>query len=140
MNVKMKYGDIEMAFFHVCGDSRGMNCALLDRSKGKFYFSCDLLGEDDIPDSLREDDTAVEMPHKNDLDLGQSLIFKFVDLNVPDEYDYVSRIFRKRGAYSRYKDFLESKGLLEEWYKFENDEQEKALREWCKEENIELVD
>jgi hypothetical protein len=117
-----------------------MNCALLDRSKGKFYFSCDLLGEDDIPDSLRENDTAVEMPHKNDLDLGQSLIFKFIDLKLPSEYDYVSRIFRKRGSYSRYHGFLESKGLLEEWYKFENEAEEKALRDWCKDENIELID
>lgn len=136
----MKYEDIEFAFFYVSGDSKLMNCALLDRSEGKFYFSCDLLGEDDIPDNLWKDSTAVEMPHKNDLDLGQYLIFKFIELNAPDEYDYVRRIFRKRGAYSRYKDFLESKGLLEEWYKFENDAQEKALREWCKEENIELVD
>jgi len=136
----MKYRDIEDAFFYVCGDSRGMNTALLDKSKGKFYFSCDLLDEDDIPDSLREDDTAVEMPHKNDLDLGQSLIFKFIDLKLPDQYDYVSRIFRKRGAYSRYHNFLESKGLLDEWYKFENDAQEKALRDWCKDENIELID
>ena len=138
--MKMKYSDIEEAFFYVSGASKLMNCALLDRSKGKFYFSCDLLGEDDIPESLRESGQAVEMPHKNDLDLGQSLIFKFIDLNVPNEYDYVSRIFRKRGAYSRYKNFLESKGLLDEWYKFENDAQEKALRDWCKEENIELLD
>lgn len=140
MNIRVKYSDIEMAFFHVSGDSQGMNMAILDRSNGKFYYSCDLLGENDIPDGLEESETAVEIPHKNDLKLGQTLIFKFIDLNIPNESDYVSRIFRKKGAYSRYKDFLESKDLLEEWYNFENEAQEKALREWCKEENIELVD
>ena len=47
-------------------------------------------------------------------------------------------IFRRKGAYSRYKDFLESKGVLENWYEYENERQKVALKEWCKENNIEV--
>lgn len=39
---------------------------------------------------------------------------------------------------ARYKVLLESKGQLEAWYEFENKATEKALRNWCKENGIEL--
>ena len=59
-----------------------------------------------------------EIPHKNDLDLGQALVFEFAASHLPDEYDRVRDIFRRRGAYGRFKDLLDSKGLLETWYRF----------------------
>lgn len=65
--------------------------------------------------------------------------FDFVLSNIPDDYDYVRNIFRKRGAYARCKEFLESKGLLQSWYDYENTAQEKALREWCHDNGIEVT-
>ena len=50
-----------------------------------------------------------------------------------------SRVFRERGAYARFKDFLAEKGRLEEWYAFEAARTEKALREWCAENDVTLV-
>jgi len=50
----------------------------------------------------------------------------------------VYSIFRRKGAYSRYKELLERKGALEKWYKFENHRLEVALKEWCRENNIEI--
>ncbi|MCK5851608.1 hypothetical protein KAH27_01150 [bacterium] len=38
------------------------------------------------------------------------------------------------------KGFLDSKEILEEWYKFEDESQKKALREWCTDNEIELID
>ena len=55
---------------------------------------------------LDEEDTGTDpliaVPHKNDLDLGQSLVFEFVEGNLPDAYEEVRYLFRIRGAYSRY--------------------------------------
>jgi len=50
----------------------------------------------------------------------------------------VYSIFHRKGAYSRYKDLLERKGLLDEWYEYENERQKAALKEWCRENNIEI--
>ena len=82
----------------------------------------------------------IAVPHKNDLDLGQSLIFEFVEDNLPDAYDEVRYIFRKRGAYSRYKELLASRGMLEAWYRFEQDRMEKVLRSWCEQNEVPLAD
>ena len=37
-----------------------------------------------------------------------------------------------------YKELLHSKGLLQTWYDYENQEEERALREWCKDNEIEI--
>jgi hypothetical protein len=77
---------------------------------------------------------------KNELGLGTDLVFDFVEEHLPEDYDQVRRMFRRGGAYSRYKGLLERRGLLQKWYDFENRREEQALREWCKENDIELDD
>jgi hypothetical protein len=51
----------------------------------------------------------------------------------------VDQIFRKRGAYSRYKDFLMSKGMLKKWYDLENQREQSVLLQWCKENEIDIT-
>jgi hypothetical protein len=51
-------------------------------------------------------------PCKNDLDLGQNLVFEFVESHLADEYRNVQHIFECLGAYRRVRDLLEQKGLL----------------------------
>ena len=92
--------------------------------------------EDDLPDDIYESDHYIEIPHKNELDLGKALVLNFTSLHMQSEIEKVYSIFRKKGAYSRFKDLLESKGLLDEWYKFEEKRQKEALIEWCEENNI----
>jgi hypothetical protein len=50
----------------------------------------------------------------------------------------VDKIFRKRGAYSRYKDLLDYRGVLQKWYDFENQRQQSALLRWFRENDIEV--
>jgi hypothetical protein len=71
-------------------------------------------------------------------DLGKALVLEFTSLYLPEELDQVSSIFRRKGAYSRYKDLLERKGALEDWYQFEEERRGSALKEWCQENHIEL--
>jgi hypothetical protein len=96
--------------------------------------------EEETSDDDWESEDSVELPHKNDLDLGKLLVFDFILENLPGDINHVRQIFSRRGAYDRFKDFVESKGLLQPWYDFEAKQQEQALRQWCKENGIELTD
>ena len=80
----------------------------------------------------------IEIPHKNELNLGQRLVFDFVSERIPEKSGDVSQIFRRKGAYGRYKNLLERFGLLDEWHKYEDDHQNKALRKWCADNDIEV--
>jgi hypothetical protein len=137
--MKIKFKDIEEAFDFVSFGFYGDHSAVLDKSTGQIYWDSDSGDLHEIPEEILESDDVVEIPHKNDLGLGTQLVFNFVRYNIPGDYERVQDIFSKRGAYARYKDFLESKGLLQSWHDFENKAQEKALREWCKNNGIELT-
>ena len=57
-----------------------------------------------------------------------------------DRYTDVQAFFRRRGAYARFKELLATEGCLEEWYVFEAESTERALREWCHANEIQLVE
>jgi hemerythrin-like domain-containing protein len=138
--MKIKFDDIENAFLYVSMTPMFGNQAILSKETGEIFYISETGDSDDLPDDIDESDNYIEIPHKNELDLGNNLVFRFVSEHLSEEYNRVEQIFRKKGAYSRYKDLLERKGLLDQWHKFENEAQSKALREWCKENNIDLID
>jgi len=57
---------------------------------------------------------------------------------LPDRYDEVEVMFARKGAYSRYKDFLSRNECLDEWYKFEESATRELLCEWAVEEGFEV--
>jgi hypothetical protein len=132
--------DIELAFMFVSGGPAFENEAFLDTETGKVYYRSLMAGVEDLDEAGLDCEEMVAIPHKNDLDLGQNLVFEFTASTLPDEYDRVRDIFRHRGAYGRFKDLLESKGLLETWHGFENERQAEVLRLWCEKNEIELSD
>ena len=58
---------------------------------------------------------------------------------LPEDSERVERMFRRRGAYRRFKDLLERRGLLEQWYEFENRVTDEALVAWGEGNDIEVV-
>jgi hypothetical protein len=60
-------------------------------------------------------------------------------IKTPGELDKVYSIYRKKGAYSRYKDLLDRLGLLDKWYNYEDQKKKTALKEWCKENSIKFT-
>jgi len=115
--------------------------AYLCRQSGRIYLHSEYTEDvDELPDDLEEPGKYTRVPHKNDLDLGRRLVFRFISERLPDQLDEVERYFSRRGAYARFKDLLVRKKALEEWYDFENEAKEKALREWCEENSIEISD
>lgn len=113
--------------------------AYLNKETGDVYHVSEIGDSDELPNDFDESEKYVSIPHKNDLGLGRNLVFDFVADNLPDEFEEVQSIFGSKGAYARYKDFLESKGQLRAWYDFENKAMERALRDWCSSNEIELA-
>lgn len=115
--------------------------AFIDPETGRIFIVSDLLDEEDeVPDDFETSDRYIGVPHKNELDLGRDLVFSFVDEELPDEYETVSGFFRRKGAYGRFKDLLDARGVLEKWYAYEASAIESALRHWCAETGIEIAD
>jgi hypothetical protein len=58
---------------------------------------------------------------------------------MPQHDERVASIFSRKGAYARFKDFLDSEGALDKWRAYEEEATERALREWCEDNDIELI-
>lgn len=132
------FEEIQDAFFFVSSDEYGMNRALLCLDNGEIYFRSEYGDIDELDEDEFDCDHFIEIPHKNELDLGQALVFEFAEMRMPDELGLVDHMFNRRGAYRKFKDLLESKGLLQSWYDFEKDREEEALRQWALENEIKL--
>ena len=106
--------------------------AYLCRQTGEFYWHSEYWDNTEpLPDDIDDPEKYIAIPHKNDLELGKSLVFKFVDEFLPETVGDIENIFSRAGAYARFKDLLEHRGLLEQWYGYEEMARERALREWC---------
>lgn len=137
----VKLSDLMMAFEFVSSAAPFESSAYISRRTGEIYWVSDLIDEEeDLPEDLGDPEQYIEIPHKNELDLGRRLVLGFVRRSLPDSYDEVEDIFRSKGAYSRYKALLERTGKLEEWYRYEEVETDAALRQWSEEEGIDLIE
>jgi hypothetical protein len=134
----INFNEIEDAFFYVSMEQMYMHSAVLCRETGEIYYTSEMGDSDELPDDVDDQDKYISIPHKNELDLGKSLVLDFTSEHMPDELEKVYGIFRRKGAYSRFKELLEAKGLLDTWYKYEESHQKEALREWCHENNIDI--
>ena len=135
----VKYRDLENAYFFVSMTSTFEAAAFICRESGKVYLKCDDYGDEfEVPEDVGDRKKFAQVPDKYDLDLGKRLVFRFVRESLPERYEDVSRIFRRRGAYARFKEFLFGHGKLDEWYAFENSSTEEALRQWAGLEGFEV--
>ncbi len=133
-----EYSDIELAIAHVSSAPRYTSRAVYDKRTSRFLYESESTGENEIPEDI-DWDQCIEIPHKHELDLGHDLAFRFIAQILPDEEDAVRRIFRQRGAYGRFKDFLDRRQLLQPWYDFESAATRRAIERWCRENGLEIV-
>jgi hypothetical protein len=140
--VAIKYDDLSLAFDFVSSGAPMEHRAYMSLDTGRIYWISELnpLEEEEVPDDLETSERYLEIPHKNDLDLGRQLALRFVEERLPHRYNRAADIFHQRGAYRRFKELLVAEGCLEQWYAFEAEATEQALKGWCLENAIQLVE
>ena len=132
----IKFSEIEDAFMFVSMGQPYENMAYLSKKSGKIYYHSEYGDNiEQLPDDI-DDPIYIEIPHKKKLGLGKNLALEFSYKFIPQKAEYVESIFRKKGAYSRFKNLLEKLGLLENWFEFEENAERVALLTWCEENEI----
>ncbi|MCZ7626324.1 MAG: hypothetical protein C3F12_14605 [Candidatus Methylomirabilota bacterium] len=139
--VTITYEDLSLAFDFVSSGAPMEHRAYVSLDTGRIYWMSELnpIQEEETPDDLGTSDRFLAIPHKNDLNLGRRLALRFVEAHLPHRYDRVADIFRHRGAYGCFKEVLAAEGCLEQWYAFEAEATEDALKEWCRRNGVHLV-
>ena len=95
---------------------------------------------EELPEDIGDSEKYIASPHKNDLDLGRRLVLDFAEAELAEDLDDVYAFFKRKGAYARFKGLLENRGKLQQWYDYEESRQKAALRQWCEENAIEIID
>lgn len=138
---KLRYADLLTACEFVSAGGVIDSGAYIDRDTGAIhYLSSEFDFDEELPPDLESSDRYIAVPNKYDLDLGRRLVLSFIDRELPNDYGTVAAFFRKKGAYARFKNFLENRRLLQRWYDFQTLRTEEALREWCREKGIAIID
>lgn len=140
MNSKpISYEKIRGAFDFVSFGRASENQAYLCLETGETYYRSELGdNEEPLPEDIDEPGKYLAVPHKNDLDLGRELALRFAQQRLPESYDTVRAFFGRPGAYARFKDLLDARGLLQQWYDYEEAATDEALRQWCQDNDIAL--
>ena len=135
--------ELRLAYEFVSTGGFGENKAYLSLDTGKIHLVSDfgdVMEEDQPPDDVETSDRYLAIPHKNELDLGRDLVLRFVDRELPDDLDAVEDMFRRKGAYGRFKQLLESRGALDRWHDYEDRAIEEALQGWCEENGVRVAE
>lgn len=117
------------------------NEAYICRQTGRIYWIAGdpgMIDEEEIPEDIHDGDKYLPVADKRDLDLGSQLAFDFTSQYLAQHYDDVRGMFRRQGAYRRFKDFLERKDMLEKWHAYSDEQAAQALGKWCETEGLSL--
>jgi hypothetical protein len=137
MPVSLK--DIREAFEFVGFGGGSEHQAFLCRQSGKVYWHSELSDDlDELPDDIDDSEKFLPIPDKRELDLGKPVALDFARQFLPGDFEDVRQFFSGKGAYARFKNLLERRGALDQWYDFEAKAEERALREWCDLNSIEV--
>jgi hypothetical protein len=137
--MRVSFFDLENAFEFVSSGGMGQNGAYLCKQTGKIYWRSDYDEDlDELPEDLEESDQYLQIPDKRELGLGKPLVLEFAGECLPNDYDKVRQIFSRQGAYARFRDLLEYRDALKQWYDFEAKATKRALRAWCEENGLEI--
>jgi hypothetical protein len=133
--------DLRDAFEFVCAGGGGEHQAFLCKQSGKLYCHSELYDDLDIlPDDIDDSEKFLPIPDKRELDLGKPLALDFARQFLPGDFDDVRQIFSRRGAYAKFKNLLDRRGMLDQWYAFEAEAEDSALKMWCEFNSIEVSD
>jgi hypothetical protein len=114
------------------------NAAYICRNDGRtFWIGGDVEQIDDMPKDIEDGSLYLALPSKQQLGLGMPLAMRFTEEYLASDLREVRAIFSRRGAYQRFKDLLERRNRLEDWYRFESSEGRRAVATWAREHGFE---
>jgi hypothetical protein len=136
--VKIRHG------FDCSEGGNGTAEAFVCRQTGKVYirFDFDLTGvvDEELPKDLDDHKKYLPIPDKRQLGLSKPLALDFARECLPNDFEEVRDIFSRTGAYRRFEALLDRRRAFDRWYAFEAAGTERALREWCAINGIEIAD
>jgi hypothetical protein len=136
----VSFEDLESALMWVSSPPEFEAAAFVSRTTGRIYSrGPDGPVEDDYPSDIEDGTEYIAVPHKNELDLGSTLVFHFVDERAPSIAAEVRDAFRRKGAYSRFKTLLVRHQLLETWHEYENEATAQALERWAQDQGFRVI-
>ncbi|MGI6851770.1 UPF0158 family protein [Mesorhizobium sp. 1B3] len=136
----VKMSDLINAFEIASAGAGYGDRAYVHRLTGEIFVISDTAGIYEGPEDMEESDEFLAIPTRSELQLGRDVVLSFVGQEAPDEWEDVSDMFRRKGAYGRFKQWLHDKGKLHAWHAFEEKATEEALREWCEDNEIAVAD
>ena len=79
------------AFMFVSSGMQFENEAVLNKETGAIFYRSEFSDLDEFPEDIDEDlsDKFVTIPHKNEIDLGRDLVFRFAESTLPDRKSVV---------------------------------------------------
>lgn len=138
--MQIKFNDIlelfELVNFGSPFDNGGYICTLTGQTYFHSHFGDN---EEPLPGDI-DDNKYLSIPHKQDLNLGINIALDFTHAHLPTAVEQVNSIFHRKGAYANFKSLLDKAGNIEAWYKYEAMRTEQALRLWCAEQNLDIID
>ncbi|MGQ0651182.1 MAG: hypothetical protein ACT4P4_02760 [Betaproteobacteria bacterium] len=136
---RVKFDEVLDAMEFVSFGAPTEHAAYLSRETGAIYRHS-RYGDnfEELPPDIDDGGKYLSIPHKNDLDLGKRLAIDFAEELLADDARMVREIFSRRGAYARFKDLLQDRGMLGRWYEFEASAQKGALLRWCRDNGVEV--
>lgn len=137
----IRFDDLLHAFDFVSAGQPFENEAYLCIETGDFHWYSEFGDLDEpLPEGVEDSERYIPIPHKDDLGLGRRLVFSFVEAELPENLEDVWKMFRRKGAYSRFKSLLERRAKLQQWYEYEERRTKEALLEWCQENGVHIQD
>lgn len=132
--IMSSFEDLLNAVDWVSISAAGQNAAYVNRTTGQVYWVGDAIDDDvELPDDLEDGSQYIAVPDKRDLDLGRPLVFQFAREHLSaGDLDKVFAMFKRPGAYARFKDLLERRDQLQAWYTYEAQAMHSALAEWVR--------
>jgi hypothetical protein len=138
---RAKFSEIFDAFEFLSLGPPMETVAYLSKETGAIFCHSEIGDNDEeLPPDIDEEEKYLSIPHKNDLDLGKHLAIEFAEDFLADDVRKVREMFSRAGAYRRFKDLLEHRGMLNRWHEYEASAQKEALLTWCRDNDVQVDD
>lgn len=136
----VKLDELESAAMMV-EDGGGTVKALVSRETGVIRLLNDEYMDEEAPLSAAPsgNEGYVPVPSAGMLGIGDGLVLRFAATHMADDQDTVRDLFRDRNT-EGFAHLLEERGAAEAWEIFHKEVTRTALRQWCEENGLQLVD